>query len=125
VSRWTEVLGNDIDPASGLEVLMTSADTGLCLVAEKKGNRLYMFNHVEYDSTSLADEYFRDQTAGVPIKLPANYFPHDDPSLLPLNRWRSHAHLLFGNWINQVYQTTPFVLEKIGEEERLEERRVA
>jgi homoserine O-succinyltransferase len=125
VSRWTEVLRKDIDPASGLEVLMTSADTGLCLVAEKKGNRLYMFNHVEYDSTSLADEYFRDQSAGVPIKMPANYFPHNDETQVPLNRWRSHAHLLFGNWINQVYQTTPFVLEKIGEEERLEERRVA
>jgi homoserine O-succinyltransferase len=125
VSRWTEVLSKDIDPASGLEVLMTSSETGLCTVAEKKGNRLYMFNHVEYDSTSLADEYFRDQTAGVPIKMPANYFPHNDPAQIPLNRWRSHAHLLFGNWINQVYQTTPFVLEKIGEEERLEERRVA
>lgn len=125
VSRWTEVLRKDIDPGSGLEVLMTSADTGLCLIAEKKGNRLYMFNHVEYDSTSLADEYFRDQSAGVPIKMPANYFPHNDETQIPLNRWRSHAHLLFGNWINQVYQTTPFVLEKIGEEERLQERRVA
>jgi homoserine O-succinyltransferase len=125
VSRWTEVLQKDIDPTSGLEVLMTSADAGLCLVAEKKGNRLYMFNHVEYDSTSLADEYFRDQTAGVPIKMPANYFPHNDPAQLPLNRWRSHAHLLFGNWINQVYQTTPFQMDKIGEMERLEELRVA
>jgi homoserine O-succinyltransferase len=125
VSRWTEVLRKDIDPASGLEVLMTSAETGLCLVAEKKGNRLYMFNHVEYDSTSLADEYFRDQAAGIPIKMPANYFPHNDETQVPLNRWRSHAHLLFGNWINQVYQTTPFQLEKIGEMERLEELRVA
>ena len=114
VSRWTEVLRKDIDPASGLEVLMTSADTGLCLVAEKKGNRLYMFNHVEYDSTSLADEYFRDQSAGVPIKMPANYFPHNDETQIPLNRWRSHAHLLFGNWINQVYQTTPFDCAAIG-----------
>jgi homoserine O-succinyltransferase len=125
VSRWTEVRREDIDPASGLEVLMTSAETGLCLVAEKKCNRLYMFNHVEYDSTSLADEYFRDQSAGIPIKMPANYFPHNDETQVPLNRWRSHAHLLFGNWINQVYQTTPFQVENIGEMERVEELRVA
>lgn len=114
VSRWTEILEKDIDPSSGLEVLMTSPDAGLCLVAEKKGNRLYMFNHVEYDSTSLADEYFRDQAAGIPIKMPANYFAHNDPTQVPLNRWRSHAHLLFGNWINQVYQTTEFDLSKVG-----------
>ena len=114
VSRWTEVLLEDIGPSSGLEALMTSPDAGLCLVAEKKGNRLYMFNHVEYDSTSLADEYFRDQNAGVPIKMPANYFSHNDPTQVPLNRWRSHAHLLFGNWINQVYQTTEFDLSHVG-----------
>jgi homoserine O-succinyltransferase/O-acetyltransferase len=119
VSRWTEVLRKDIDPSSGLEVLMTSAETGLCLVAEKRGNRLYMFNHVEYDSTSLADEYFRDQQAGIPIKMPANYFPHNDPSQMPLNRWRSHAHLLFGNWINQVYQTTEYDLSKVGRPARV------
>ena len=114
VSRWTEVLRKDIDPASGLYVLMTSDKTGLCLVAEKRGNRLYMFNHVEYDSTSLADEYFRDRSAGIEVKLPENYFPEDDPTRLPSNRWRSHAHLLFGNWINQVYQTTEYDLSKVG-----------
>ena len=114
VSRWTEVLAKDIDPASGLEVLMTSDVTGLCLAAEKRANRLYMFNHVEYDSTSLADEYFRDRSAGVEVKLPENYFPGDDTTKLPSNRWRSHAHLLFGNWINQVYQTTEYDLSKVG-----------
>ena len=114
VSRWTEVLAKDIDPTSGLEVLMTSDVTGLCLAAEKRGNRLYMFNHVEYDSTSLADEYFRDRSAGVEVKLPENYFPGDDTTKLPSNRWRSHAHLLFGNWINQVYQTTEYDLSKVG-----------
>lgn len=116
VSRWTEVLRKDIKPTSGLDVLMTSHETGLCLVHEKKGNRLYMFNHIEYDSTSLADEFFRDQVAGIPVKIPENYFPDDDTSRIPRNRWRSHAHLLFGNWINQVYQTTPFDLAKIGVE---------
>lgn len=114
VSRWTEVRAGDIAADMGLEVLMDSPETGLCLVAEKKCNRLYIFNHVEYDSTSLADEYFRDIANGTAIQVPANYFPDDDPDNKPLNRWRSHAFLLFGNWINQVYQTTPYDLAEIG-----------
>ena len=64
--------------------------------------------------SSLADEYFRDVAAGKPIALPGHYFPKNDPTRQPENRWRSHAHLLFGNWINELYQTTPFEVEKIG-----------
>ncbi len=108
VSRWTEVRRSDVERVAGLELLMESAETGVCLVSEDTCNRLYMFNHVEYDSTSLAGEYFRDVDAGKPIDLPHNYFPDDDPTQKPLNRWRSHAFLLFGNWINRLYQTTPF-----------------
>lgn len=114
VSRWTEVRREDIQAVPGLEILMESDEMGVCFVHEKAGNRLYVFNHVEYDSTSLSDEYFRDVNAGVPIKMPYNYFPHNDPGLPPLNRWRSHAHLLFGNWINDIYQTTPYELSEIG-----------
>lgn len=114
VSRWTEVRGADIPAGSGLELLMESDETGPCLLAEKTGNRLYIFNHIEYDSTSLKEEYDRDIAAGVPIEVPHEYFPEDDPARPPLNRWRSHAHLLFGNWINQVYQTTSYDLEEIG-----------
>lgn len=114
VSRWTEVRRNDIPTDSGLEVLMESEETGLCLLHEPVGNRLYIFNHIEYDSTSLADEYERDVKNGTPIDVPANYYPNDDSAQKPLNRWRSHAFLLFGNWINQVYQTTEFDLEDIG-----------
>lgn len=114
VSRWTEIRIDDIRAVPELDILLDSDETGVCLIAEKAGNRLYIFNHVEYDSTSLADEYFRDVSAGVPIKLPKNYFPHNDPALPPQNRWRGHAHLLFGNWINEIYQTTPYDLEKIG-----------
>lgn len=117
VSRWTECRSDDIAQHSDLEILMDSRETGPCIVHERKCNRLYVFNHIEYDSTSLADEYFRDKQAGVDIKLPHNYFPDDDPARPPQNRWRSHAHLLFGNWINTIYQTTPFDLEKIGTEE--------
>jgi homoserine O-succinyltransferase len=114
VSRWTEVRRADLPADEGLEVLMESEETGICLIADSARRRLYIFNHVEYDSGTLADEYFRDVNANVPIRLPHGYFPEDDPGKKPLNRWRSHAFLLFGNWINQVYQTTPFDPEGIG-----------
>ena len=114
VSRWTEVRRADLTP--DFDVLMESDETGLCLLHEKFANRLYIFNHIEYDSSTLADEYFRDVQAGKPIKVPQNYFPFNDPERKPLNRWRSHAFLLFGNWINQVYQTTPFDLVDVGED---------
>lgn len=114
VSRWTEVRRADIEKAAGLEILIESDEMGVCLVRERRGNRLYMFNHVEYDSTSLAEEYFRDLSNGTPIAVPDNYFPDDNPESAPLNRWRSHAHLLFGNWINEIYQTTPYNIQEIG-----------
>jgi homoserine O-succinyltransferase len=114
VSRWTEVRRDDIPPDSGMNVLMESDEAGLCLLDDPRHRSLHMFNHIEYDSISLSDEYFRDVEADRPIGVPCNYFPHDDPRRPPENRWRSHAHLLFGNWINQLYQTTPFDLEEIG-----------
>ncbi|MAK60429.1 MAG: homoserine O-succinyltransferase [Ponticaulis sp.] len=118
VSRWTECRAEDVAKVPGLEILMNSDETGLCIVHERYKNRLYVFNHIEYDSTSLAEEYERDVEAGKPIQIPHNYFPHNDPKKKPMNRWRSHAHLLFGNWINQIYQTTPYEISKIGLEEQ-------
>jgi homoserine O-succinyltransferase len=114
VSRWTEVRRDDIPAASGLKVLMESDEAGLCLLDDPAHRSLHMFNHIEYDSGSLADEYFRDKNADIPIALPRNYFPQDDLTRKPENRWRSHAHLLFGNWINQLYQTTPFDISEVG-----------
>ena len=108
VSRWTEVRRADVEKVPSLELLMESDDTGVCLLSETAGRRLYMFNHIEYDSTTLAKEYFRDVDAGVRIEIPHDYFPNDDPDQPPINRWRSHAFLLFGNWINQVYQSAKF-----------------
>jgi homoserine O-succinyltransferase len=116
VSRWTEVRRQDIDVHQNLNILMESAETGPGLVEDKNTGNLFIFNHFEYDSTSLAEEFNRDVDAGISINVPANYFPDDDPKREPENRWRSHAHLLFGNWINQVYQTVPFDLENIGSE---------
>lgn len=114
VSRWTEVRSSDIRPESGLQLLMESDETGPCMLSEERGNRLYMFNHIEYDSTSLKDEYDRDVASGTPVDIPHEYYPNNDPSRPPLNRWRSHAHLLFGNWINSVYQSTKYDLDEIG-----------
>lgn len=115
VSRWTEVRAEDIRSRSGLEILMDSHETGPCFIQEERANRLYVFNHIEYDSSDLGDEYWRDRRAGTPIEIPAGYFPGDDPEQPPINHWRSHAHLLFGNWINTIYQTTPFDLREIGQ----------
>ncbi len=114
VSRWTEVRAGDIGSQNGLEILMDSTETGPCLIHEKRGNRLYIFNHIEYDSGTLGEEYWRDRNSGEDIKVPVGYFPNDNPDQPPQNRWRSHAHLLFGNWINQVYQSTPFDMDEIG-----------
>jgi len=114
VSRWTETRREDIPAGSGMKVLMDSDEAGLCLLEDPRHRSLHMFNHVEYDTDTLGDEYFRDVAAGKPIALPHDYFPGDDPRRRPQNRWRSHAHLLFGNWINQLYQTTPYDIADIG-----------
>jgi homoserine O-succinyltransferase/O-acetyltransferase len=123
VSRWTEVRREDLPAGHGLQVLMESDEAGLCLIDDPAHRSLHMFNHVEYETSTLADEYWRDVNALKPIELPKNYFPGDDPHAPPENRWRSHAHLLFGNWINEVYQTTPFKMDEIGEDTRAVQRR--
>lgn len=114
VSRWTEVRRADLPKRPDLEVLAESPEAGLCLIADHAHRSLYMFNHVEYDSGTLAAEYHRDVAAGKPIRVPCNYFPDDNPALPPVNHWRSHAHLLFSNWLNELYQATPYRLEDIG-----------
>jgi homoserine O-succinyltransferase len=114
VSRWTEMRGAEIE-AAGLKTLISSGDVGPALVEDADHRALYVFNHFEYDSDTLKQEYDRDAEAGAPINVPVNYYPGDDPSAQPLNRWRSHAHLLYGNWINQIYQTTPFDMALIGQ----------
>ncbi|MGI9407806.1 MAG: homoserine O-succinyltransferase [Hyphomicrobiaceae bacterium] len=114
VSRWTEVREDDLPVDKGLEVLMSSAHAGLCLVNDPGNRALYMFNHIEYDTDTLGAEYARDVDAGKDTRMPLNYFPDDDPDRSPRNRWRSHAHLFFANWINETYQSTPFPVEDIG-----------
>jgi homoserine O-succinyltransferase/O-acetyltransferase len=114
VSRWTEMRQADIDAAPGLTTLLTSAESGPCLVDDPAHRAVYLINHLEYDSDTLKQEYDRDVANGTPINVPLNYYPDDNPSKPPLNRWRSHAHLLYGNWINEIYQSTPFDPAQIG-----------
>ena len=114
VSRWTEMRQAEVDAHPELTTLLGSAEVGPCLIEDAKHRALYIFNHFEYDSGTLKEEYERDVAANTPIHVPMNYYPDDDPSRSPQNRWRSHAHLLYGNWINQIYQTTPYDPEQIG-----------
>ncbi|MBC6442501.1 MAG: homoserine O-succinyltransferase [Rhodobacteraceae bacterium] len=113
VSRWTENTQADLD-AAGLNTLLASPDTGPCLVEDPAHRAICVFNHFEYDRGTLKQEYDRDVANGTPTNVPINYYPDDDPSRPPQDRWRSHGHLLYGNWINEIYQTTPFDMEEIS-----------
>jgi homoserine O-succinyltransferase len=114
ISRWAEIRSADVEARPELEILTHSPEKGVSVAQTRGTRRLYVLDHLEYDATSLGDEYSRDIAANVPIKLPHNYFPGDDPAQAPLNRWRPHAHLFMSNWINEIYQTTPFEIEKVG-----------
>lgn len=108
-SRHTEVRRADIESLSDLHILAESDEAGVYLVASRDGRRVYVTGHSEYDPLTLQSEYERDRRKGLPIHVPVNYYPDDDPSRPPIVRWRSHAHLLFANWLNySVYQVTPY-----------------
>ncbi len=114
VSRWTEVRFEDVELHPELKVLIHSEEVGPCLVEDRGRRAFYMFNHLEYDSTTLKEEYDRDLAAGDQVAAPLDYFPDDDPAQPPENRWRSHGQLLYGNWINEIYQSTPYELASLG-----------
>lgn len=116
VSRWTEIRQDEIDARPGLTTLLGSTEAGPCLVQDPDHRALYIFNHFEYDSDTLKQEYDRDIANGTKINVPQNYYPGDDPNRTPQNRWRSHAHLLYGNWINDIYQSTPYDMDNIGKQ---------
>ncbi len=114
-SRHTEVRRADIERNPRLEVLAESEQAGVYIAATRDGRQIFITGHSEYDPLTLQAEYQRDLKAGLPIQVPLNYYPNDDPSREPQVRWRGHAHLLFSNWINYyVYQNTPYDLDRIG-----------
>jgi homoserine O-succinyltransferase len=113
-SRYTEVRREDIETERALKLLSTSEEAGVYISASLDGREVYVTGHPEYDRLTLKAEYDRDVAKGLPIKVPANYFPGGDPRLPPLMTWRSHAHLLYANWLNYyVYQATPYDLERL------------
>lgn len=113
-SRHTEVRVEDIDKIPELEILCDSKEAGVYIVTTKKGRRIFVMGHSEYDADTLKNEYFRDLEKGMDPQIPKNYFACDDPKKKPVVRWRSHAHLLFANWLNYfVYQITPYNIEDI------------
>ena len=108
-SRHTEIRRADLEGVENLHVLTESDEAGLQIVASMNGRHIYITSHSEYDPDTLKSEYDRDVNLGLPIQVPRNYYPEDDPSRPPLVRWRGHANLLFSNWLNYyVYQRTPY-----------------
>lgn len=108
-SRHTEVLREDVLKIPELKILSESEESGLYIVATKEAKQIFVMGHSEYDPGSLKWEYDRDIAKGMDIDVPKNYYPNDDPTKEPIVRWRSHANLLFSNWLNYyVYQETPY-----------------
>jgi len=113
-SRHTEIRRVDIEKHSDLQILAESEDAGVYIVSDRIGRNLYITGHSEYDPFTLKAEYDRDVNKGLPIHVPKNYYPKDDPTQTPNVRWRGHANLLYVNWLNYyVYQSTPYDLNQI------------
>jgi homoserine O-succinyltransferase len=113
-SRYTEIRRADVDASGKLTVLAESEEAGIYVLASNDGRNAFVTGHSEYDPLTLKGEYDRDVGKGLPIHIPINYFPGNDPVQSPLVRWRSHANLLFANWLNYfVYQVTPYRLKEI------------
>jgi homoserine O-succinyltransferase len=113
-SRYTEVRAEDIKKNPELILLSESDESGVYMVMGRNGREFFITGHSEYSATTLDDEYKRDLAKGLPIDMPKNYYRENNPANEPLVRWRSHANLLFTNWLNYfVYQETPYDLSSI------------
>jgi len=113
-SRYTYTRKEDIEKVPSLEILSESEDAGVYIIATKGGRQVFVTGHSEYDPLTLKNEYDRDYNLGKEIAIPKNYYPNDDPTKEPIVRWRSHANLLFSNWLNYyVYQSTPYDINSI------------
>lgn len=114
-SRHTTVLREDIAKVDALEILSESKEAGVYIVFTKAGKQIFVTGHSEYDADTLHREYMRDLKKGASIEIPYGYYPNDDPTKPPMMRWRSHASLLYANWLNYfVYQITPYNLNEIN-----------
>jgi len=107
---------SDRDAIAGDKRLTIQSETqevGVFIATARGGREIYVTGHMEYDPLSLDREYRRDMAKGLPIDIPKNYYPDDDPSKTPIVRWRAHGNLFFDNWLNFVYQETPFNLSDL------------
>ncbi|RKQ35857.1 homoserine O-acetyltransferase MetA [Oceanobacillus halophilus] len=108
-SRHTGVFKEAVEAHPDLYLLSISEEDAPFIIMSKDAKNIMITGHLEYDATTLAEEYHRDLERGMEIKIPKNYFPNDDVNERPLHTWRSHSHLLFSNWLNYyVYQQTPY-----------------
>ena len=113
-SRHTTVKREEIENVDALKIIASSDETGVFIVTTDKGKQIFVTGHLEYDATTLKDEYDRDKNKGLDIEVPKNYFPNDDDTKMPMVTWRSCANLMFSNWLNYfVYQTTPYDIDAI------------
>lgn len=113
-SRHTTVLREDIEKVPELKILASSEEAGVFCVFTENGKQIFFMGHPEYTTDTLKNEYERDKSLGLPIDVPKNYFPDDDPSKKPVIKWRAHANLLYSNWLNYfVYQTTPYNIQDV------------
>lgn len=113
-SRYTGIKTEEIKKVNDLEILSISKEAGVYIVASKDGSQIFVTGHSEYDPDTLKKEYFRDVDKGLDIEIPQNYFQDNNPSKEPIVKWRSHANLLYSNWLNYyVYQQTPYDIHKI------------
>ncbi len=116
-SRHTTVFVKDVEEHHELKLLSMSEEAGFYMAIARDGRQVFVSGHSEYDSDTLAQEYYRDKGRGMNPKVPYRYFPDDNPDKTPESTWKSHAHLLYANWLNYyVYQATPYELEEIGQE---------
>ena len=108
-SRHTTIHTEDILKRKELEILAESAEAGVTIVKSKDNRQIFMTGHLEYDTMTLAEEYYRDIDKGMKVPLPKNYFPTNNVNRMPTSYWRATAHLFYTNWLNYyVYQETPF-----------------
>lgn len=115
-SRHTEIRKEDILAHEELTILAESEEAGVFLLMNQDGSQIFVMGHPEYDRMTLDGEYKRDTAKGLPIDLPCNYYPDDDPSQRPMLQWRSHGNIMYANWINYyVYQQTPYQFVDVAE----------
>lgn len=113
-SRYTTISEADIEKIKDLRILATSEKAGVFAVSTDGGRQIFITGHPEYDKDTLKNEFLRDRNEGLDTALPENYFPNDDETKEPIVSWRSHANLLYSNWLNYyVYQSTPYDITEI------------